>query len=161
MQQSNIILGLFVLLISYACDHGIAPEPEQTGIRGTIYYKNWPPPEQIVNLKLIVFKDFPPGDIVTEVLSGEAVVYPEDLETSLPVNVDSTRFLLELEAGIYDYIVVAQQYGWNLYSDWRAVGQYDTTVEDSLPTSISVIQDEVLTDLYIYVDFDSLPIQPF
>jgi len=160
MKNINIVFGILLLHL-YACDHGIGPKEKQTGISGTIYYKNWPPVVQIVNLKLIVFKDFPPESIISEVLSGKAIVYPEDLPTSLPVSVDSTKFLIEIDPGTYDYIVIAQQYGFDVYSNWRAVGQYDMTPADSLPTVINVIQDELLQGLNVYVDFDSLPIQPF
>jgi hypothetical protein len=159
MKITKILFG--ILLLFYACDHGIGPKEKQTGISGTIYYKNWPPVVELINLKLIVFKNFPPGNIINEVLSGEAIVYPEDLSTSLPINVDSTEFILEMDSGTYEYIVVAQQYGLDVYSNWRAVGHYDLTPLDSLPTEINVIEDELLQNLYIYVDFDSLPIQPF
>ena len=161
MKNKKIICVIFLLVILFACDHGIAPEPTRTGISGNIYYKNWPPLEQIVILKLIVFKDFPPENIIDEVIGGRAIIYPEDLATSLPLDVDSTFFLIEVETGTYEYVVVAQQYGPNLYNDWRAVGQYDTTPQDSLPTNLTVIQDKMLNDINVNVDFDSLPIQPF
>jgi len=159
MKNKKIIYAFFLLVILYACDHGIAPKPTQTGISGTIYYKNWPPLEQILMLKLVVFREFPPENIVDEVTSGRAIFYPEDLTTSLILDVDSTFFLVEMDTGTYQYVVVAQQYG--SLTQWRVVGQYDTTPSDPLPTSITVYQDEILSDINIYVDFDSIPIQPF
>lgn len=153
----------------FACDHGIDPgEPEDnstptnpTGIEGKIYYQNWPPLDSLYNLKLVVFKNYPPGDIVGEVTGGSAIAYPEVLDENLPYNVDSTNYTLELSSGIYEYIAVAQQYGPYLFLDWRAVGQYDTTLQDSIPTAITVIDDSMLSKINIYVDFDSLPGQPF
>ena len=159
MKNKKIIYTFFLLVILYACDHGIAPKPTQTGISGTIYYKNWPPLEQILMLKLVVFREYPPENIVEEVTSGRAIFYPEDLTTSLPLDVDSTFFFVEMDTGNYEYIVVAQQYG--TLTQWLAVGQYDTTPSDPMPTGITVYQDEILSDINIYVDFDSLPIQPF
>lgn len=161
MKNQKIIFTIFLLVILLACDHGIAPKPAQTGISGTIYYKNWPPLEQILLLKLIIFEDFPPENIIDEVIGGRAIIYPENLPTSLLLDVDSSFFLIEMDTGTYDYVVVAQQYGPDLYNNWRAVGQYDTTPQDSIPTRLTVNQDEMLNNINIYVDFDSLPIQPF
>lgn len=105
-----------------------------------------------------MFRNFPPGNILEEVLTGSAVFSPPDLDTSLPIWVDSTAYSIELDPGEYEYIVVAQQFG-ELY-DWRAVGQYDTTPEDSLPTPVTVPANTFLEQIDIQVDFDNLPIQP-
>jgi len=149
---------LFIILLLFACNHGLSPTgPESiskdNGISGTIFYQNWPPADSIKNLKLVVFKEFPPDDILSE-----AVYYPPGFSESLPQFVDSTDYFMALEPGVYEYIVVAQQYGGFL--DWRAVGQYDTTRQDSLPTSVTILPGSVLPDINIYVDFENLPIQP-
>jgi hypothetical protein len=159
-----LIPVLFVLSVTLIrCDHGIAPPTEEqadTGvITGTITYQNWPDLATVKNLKIVVFKSFPPGDILEEVVSGSATVYPPELNNSLPKGVDSTTYMFELDAGIYDYVVVAQQYG-GLY-DWRAVGQYDITPQDSLPSAIRIYPNTTLNEINIRVDFDHLPIQPF
>ena len=170
----NVIV--FILFLLFSCDHGLDPEtPEQdgpnpiikTGLSGTIFYQNWPSPDSLsvqdslYRLKLVVFKDYPPGDIVSQVTSGEAVAYPSDLDENLPFYEDSTEFLIEIEPGIYKYISVAQQYGPFLFLNWRSVGQYDTTINDTIPTSVEVFTDSLIKGINIYVDFDSLPGQPF
>ncbi|MFC2088585.1 hypothetical protein ACFLSX_03210 [Calditrichota bacterium] len=160
---------LLIIFILVACDHGIDPgEPESTsttanptGIRGKIFYQNWPPLDSLYNLKLVIFKNYPPGDIVGEVTGGNAIAYPEVLDENLPYFQDSTGYTIELAAGTYEYIAVAQQYGPGLFFDWQAVGQYDTTLQDTIPTAITVIQDSMFSNINIHVDFDSLPGQPF
>ena len=62
---------------------------------------------------------------------------------------------------VYEYIVVAQQFGPAVFFDWRVVGQYDTTLTDTIPTSVEVFTDSVIKGINIYVDFDSLPGQRF
>jgi hypothetical protein len=42
-----------------------------------------------------------------------------------------------------------------------AAGQYDTLLTDDLPTPITVQAGEILENINIRVDFDSLPPQPF
>ena len=156
---------LLVIVFLIACNHGIAPtdapdEPQNPGgISGQIYYQNWPPAEEVKNLKVIVFVEYPPDDIFNEVQSGRAIVYPSELSVSLPQFVDSSYYEVQLEPGIYEYVVVAQQYGGLL--DWRAVGHYTTTNSDSVPSPVVVLSDSILPDIDIYVDFNNLPIQPF
>jgi hypothetical protein len=158
-------IGITILLILYACNHGIAPtgvpdKPQNPGgISGKIYYQNWPPGDEIKNLKVIVFLEFPPDDIFSEVQSGRAIVHPPELSESLPQFVESSYYEIQLDPGIYEYVVIAQQYGGLL--DWRAVGQYSTIQSDSIPSPVTILSDSILQDIDIYVDFDNLPIQPF
>ena len=134
---------------------------------GSISYLNWPPPDSpppdsLIDLRLVVFKNYPPDSILLEVLTGNAIVYPALAATSgLPMYVSMTAFEIELDPGTYDYVVVAQRFGPNVTADWRAVGQYDTMLSDSLPTAISIIQGKLLKEINIVVDFNHLPPQPF
>ncbi|MBN2424555.1 MAG: hypothetical protein JXR46_14045 [Calditrichaceae bacterium] len=156
------ISGIFLLSLFFiSCNKGLEPPHNLTGISGTIHFTNWNSAGTIHNLKLVVFRTFPPEDIVSEVMSGEAQAYPPDLTQSLPVDVDSVAFTMELGSGYYAYITVAQQYGSNVYEDWRAVGQYDTTAEDNLPTGVQVNEGSILEGINIYVDFENPPPQPF
>jgi len=82
-------------------------------------------------------------------------------EERLPFLVDTTIYIMELDPGYYEYVAIAQQYGPNIFEDWLAAGQYDTIFSDELPTPITVISGELLEDINIHVNFDSLPPQPF
>ena len=167
MRVINFILSSCIVVCFFclnSCDHGIEPPKENrliTGIEGTIFYSNWPPQDSVILLKLVIFKDFPPVDILSEVINGNAIVYPELLAETIPFGQDSFSFQVQLETGTYGYIAVAQQYGPDVFNDWRAVGQYDITPADSLPSSITVTQDSLLRNIDIFVDFNNLPIQPF
>ena len=90
---NNINVIIFVLFLLFSCDHGINPtqtqkdnETKSTGISGTIFYQNWPPPDSLLDLRLVIFKNYPPVDIVGEVLSGEAIAYPEISQGSTCTN---------------------------------------------------------------------------
>jgi hypothetical protein len=147
------------------CDHGLEPaeENERTAISGTITYQNWPPADSLKDLRLVVFKQYPPTDILMTVLSGQAVVYPPIGSSGLPMNVDSYDYTMDIPAGVYEYTAVAQQYGDSIETDWRAVGQYDTTGTglDTIPTTLNVIENQILGNINITVDFHNLPYQPF
>ena len=161
---TGLILATMIFLF---CDKGASPTdnnqtPQVSGVSGTVYYKNWPSPDSLKNIRLIVFKNYPPTNIVSEILSGQAVVYPALGDTvGLPFNVDSTNYEFELDPGTYAYFVVGWQYGANLYNDWLAAGEYDTSPGDTLPTPLVISKNQILKNIYIQVNFDSLPYQPF
>ncbi|MCB0281818.1 MAG: hypothetical protein KDF60_04495 [Calditrichaeota bacterium] len=158
------ILFVLVLFFLITCDHGIAPDNESssiTGISGSVYFRNWPPADSIKLLKMVVFYNFPPKDILSEVLNDSAFAYPTALTESLPYGIDSLHYEMELKAGRYGYIVIAQQYGDDIFNDWRAVGQHDKTPADSLPTAVFVEKGILKTNIDIIVDFNQLPVQPF
>jgi len=159
---------LFAILLSNffaGCDHGLAPPDKniRTAISGLITYQNWPSPDSLKDLRLIVFQKYPPGDIIFEITSGRAHVYPALGAAGLEFYVESSKYIFDLSPGTYQYVVVAQQYGDNLYSDWRAVGQYDTTgvANDSIPTSVDIFENVILENINISVDFNNPPVQPF
>ena len=106
-------------------------------------------------------RTFPPENIVNDILGGNASTYPPALSEGLPINVDSTHYEVELENTTYAYITVAQQYGPDVFSQWRSVGQYNITAGDSLPTAVTVIKDSILQNIDIFVDFNNLPVQFF
>lgn len=164
MSRTNveIYIPLFLMFLITACDHGLSPVEKEdpimiSGISGQINYINWP--DTVINLKIIVFKEFPPQNILVEIQTGKAVAYPAEFSESLPRYVSESGYSIQLDPGEYGYVVVAEQYG-GLF-DWRAIGQYDTAPNDSLPTPITVLPDSFLADINIFVDFDNLPIQPF
>ena len=165
--KNFIFTGLFVLVLFFsACDHGLAPSggkaPEKpTGISGVLYFKNWPPPDSVFNIKLVAFRNYPPENMMDEVVSGNAKTLPTDLTASLPFWIDSLEYQLELPPGIFAYIAVAHQFGDNIFEDWQAAGQYDLTPQDTLPTPVTVIADSIISGIDVYVDFDNLPSQPF
>ena len=157
----SLVLLLFLFL---TCDHGIEPGNESsslTGISGTVYFSNWPPADSIKLLKIVVFYNFPPKNILSEVINDSAFVYPPSLTESLPYGVDSLQYQLELNPGTYGYISIAQQYGPDVFNDWRAAGQYSVNRNDSLPVAVTIEQGKLLKDIDIFVDFINLPIQPF
>ena len=152
----------FVLLLSVsACDEGMKPAPF-TGFSGVIRYKNWPPADSLRDLRIVAFRNFPPGSIFEEVLNGRAVVYPGLLDTfALPLFVDSMKYEVTAPTGQFQYIAVAQQFGPNLFTDWRAVGQYDLDTNLTVPSPIEIFADRQTKGIDINVDFHKLPPQPF
>lgn len=160
-----IISSILFFLIQ--CEHGLSPSDAKqipkdvTGISGFILYKNWPSSDSLKNLRLVAFRNFPPQNILADVLAGQAIVYPPiDTSAHLLYNVPFEEYTMSLPPDTFKYVVVAQQYGDNIATDWRAVGQYDIDT-DSLPTAIIIGNGTFLESININVDFENPPIQPF
>lgn len=158
------LILILILIMSNGCNHGLQPvsnESELSNITGTITYTQWSSAGTIEDLRLIVFKNYPPENIQAEVLSGNAIVHPPIGEPGLPQQVDTTIYLFNIDPGMYEYIVVAQRYGPDAFNDWLAVGQYDTLSGDDFPTCVTIVAGKLLEEINIKVNFDSLPPQPF
>jgi hypothetical protein len=157
-------LALLLLFSFSSCDQGMKPPPPApfTGFSGVVRFRNWPPADSLRDLRIVAFRNFPPRSIFEEVLNGRAVVYPSLLDTfDLPLFVDTVRFLIPTPTGRFEYIAVAQQFGPNLFTDWRPVGQYDLDTNRAVPTPIDVIQDIETQHIDIDVDFRNPPPPPF
>jgi hypothetical protein len=136
--------------------------PTDGALSGIVTYRNWPPLDSLFDLRIVAFRDFPPGDILGAVLGGRAIVYPALGDTALvPFFVDSLAFRFSLPAGEYKYLAVVHQFGRNLFTDWRAVGQYDTDSDPLVPTPIVVPGGDTLRGVTIPVDFVNRPPPPF
>ena len=159
-----IYLLSFIACFS-ACNHGLQPTEgspdELTGISGIITYQHWALAEPLFDLRLVVFKNFPPDNILNEVLSGNAIVYPGLSEQGLPFPVDTIRYTVSLDPGIYEYVVVAWQFGPSVTSDWRAAGLFQISDSDRSPRPVVISEGSLLENIDIHVDFSDLPPQPF
>jgi hypothetical protein len=158
-----LIIVVFICFLE--CDKGLNPSDDEssfTGVRGIIFFQNWPPLDSLVDLRLVAFKNFPPANIFVEILSQEAYALPPiTVDTTwFPFYADQIDFDFELPPGKYGYLVVAHRYGPNILADWQAVGQYDTN-PDSLPSPFEVVEGELLDNIFISANFKNLPIQPF
>lgn len=153
-------------LLPVSCDQGLAPPapgvlPAGRGaVTGVVRYRNWPPRDSLLDLRIVLFRNYPPGNIVSEVTQGRAAVHPPLGDTALvPYFVDSLRYTLTAPSGVYQYVVVAQQFGPNLFTDWRLVGQYDLDSNFAVPSPVTVPDADTVRSVDINVDF-ARPPQP-
>ena len=150
---------LFVL-VQTGCDHGLAPVAAPPyGISGTIHFTNWPPADSIKDLRVVIFKSYPPQNIVTDVLNGKAR-YTDELLPYAASSINYTLTLPPLAPGTYEYLVVAQRYGTDVFNDWRVVGEYGFPADSLHPASIFIPGNEILHNINMNVDFQHLPPQP-
>ena len=156
------IINKILLLLSFfaviACQAGLEPIGSDKGIiKGKVYFHNdWLADSLVKDVRVVAFKNYPPADIITEVISGQAVFS----ETLVPLFSDSAAFSIEFDdvPVKINYIVVARQYG-SLF-EWDAIGVYSDDSIEFTPKSI-YIDKKSFHDIIINVDFNNPPPQPF
>jgi len=158
--KKYIIFIILVLPILHSCG-GLEPIPteQKTLIKGTITFvddkANWPPQDSIKSMKVIAFKNYPPTDLIGDIINGLAY-YTND---SLPLFQKSVNYQIEITnpPQTLKYIVVAYQYG-TLF-EWKAAGVYSLEGDPRKPTTIIAEKGKQYT-VPFNVDFKHLPPQP-
>jgi len=166
IRQSVWFQAICLCIFFLSCDEGLAPSPTPAhpfgAFSGTIQFVNWDSAGTVVDLRLVAFRTFPPNDILQEVIQGRAFVFPPlGAGQLVPVGTDSLNYTVMLSAGDYQYITVAQQFGPDVMTDWRPVGQYDLDSNLAVPSLITVVSGDTVIDVNIFVDFDNPPPPPF
>lgn len=170
LRSCRLWCGIMLMLtVLSSCDGGLDPiaaskaTDAKPSISGLITYKNgpsaWPPADSIKDIRVVAFTRYPPPDIIAEVL-GQKAFFTE----TMPVAVDSSSYRLELPSPMptsIAAIVVAQQYGNDITKDWRVIGIYSATGDNTQPTPLDLTSTTVWKNINITVDFSNLPPQPF
>ena len=162
--SQNAVVFVVCMLFFWCCEQGLSPETAVQqlppyGIKGVVYFKNWPPADSIRDLRLAALKNSPSSDVINEILQGRA----RYTETLVPYGADSIVYqliLTPLATGIFPYVAVAQQFGPNLQKDWRVVGVYYKGGDTTMPGAVDVPADSIVPMINISVDFLHLPPQP-
>jgi hypothetical protein len=152
-------------ILAAGCDKGLEPPaeiaPPPGVLSGMVRFLNWDSAGTVLDLRLVVFRNFPPGDIIHEVLEGRATVFPALGAGALADSgAASASYALNLPPGTYPYVAVAQQFGPDVMTDWRAVGQYDLDTNLAVPSSVTITSGTRLDSIDIVVDFANLPPPP-
>lgn len=160
---------ILLLLLLVSCDGGLDPltarqqAESKPAISGLITYRGgeaaWPPADSIKDIRVVAFTRYPPPDIIAEVLGQKAF-----FTVTMPVAVDSSSYKIELPSPpppAIAAIVVAQQYGDDITQDWRVIGIYSVTGDNTQPSALDLTTQTVWKNINITVDFSDLPPQPF
>jgi hypothetical protein len=156
------------LLLSIGCNTGLEPLNSPSGFRGVIRFKNWPRPDSVQNLQVVAFEAFPrdSSSILATLFAGRGAAFP-GLNARLPRFVDSAEFEFTTKNGInlqvanYEYVIVAQQYGPNVLSDWQPAGVYTTRPNSFDPAPLRILLHRIVPNIDIEVDFRNLPPKPW
>ena len=156
------------VLIQFGCDTGLTPLNEPSGFSGVLRFKNWPSPDKVLELRLVAFTTYPSDSsgILAALLTGRAVVYPQVGTTGFPKFLDSIQYTFttqgtSLQLVKYDYVVLAQRYGTNFFSDWQPAGVYATRPNSFDPAPVRVLLHHIVPNIDMQVDFANPPPKPW
>lgn len=146
-----LFLVTAALFMLSGCEGGLAPPMEEVKpvgvIEGTVIYSGQWPPENELRELVFVPLPFVPQQVSDIITNFASLRFSETLQFF----VEEDSFLVdEVENGLYVYNIIAQQFGGNIFTDWRPVGVFSEN--DGL---IEVFGDTVR--IHIHVDFDNLP----
>ena len=171
MKRSHFVvihISLF-LLVTFGCNTGLEPSNQPSGFRGVIRFRNWPAQDSVQNLQIVAFENLPTDSsniLLTVVLERRAAAFP-GLNARLPRFVDSVAFEFTTNNGIglkltnYEYIIVAQQYGPNVFTDWRPAGVFAVLPNSFDPKPLRVLLHRITPNVDIQVDFNNPPPRPW
>ena len=156
------------LALCAGCNEELTPVDSPSGFGGTIRFRHWPPADSIHDMRIVAFVAYPADSagILPTLLAGGGAVFPA-IGTKFPAMVDSLRYDFttasgtNLQVGTYAYVIVAQQYGPAVLSDWRPVGVYTASPGTFVPASLRVILHHVQEGIDMDVDFANLPPRPW
>ncbi len=161
MRIRSLLFAAVLGILLASCDHGLDPAlaDSDPGFGGTVRVDGaWPPEDSVRQLRVVAFRNYPPSDILAEVLGGTAVYSDE-----LPYGETEIVYTQQDESlnGAFQYVVVAQNYGDDLFADWQVVGVYTRSGNVEEPSPIDLGAGSYVGDVDISVDFYDLPPQPF
>ena len=169
--SSRWALAALLAVLLVGCEEGLRPDDSivlvpktpvdttkpLTGIAGTIVFRGArPPADSLLDLRVVAFyRKFPIDSIFNAILSGQGAY-----DTSgIALNVDTAKYVFTLKPHLYTYIVVAQQFSATPppVGNWRAVGVYAPSGNDSLPGAVNVPDSVLVKGIDITVDYDHPP----
>ncbi len=162
----NSITALYFAVLFAGCNRGLAPtQPSssvQMGFGGTVRFVSaWPPSDSVFDVRVVAFSNYPPSNILTEVSSGQAKVYPALGANKVPLFVDSLSYTFYLDsAATFRYVAVVIQDGSNYLQDWKVVGAYGYSHGAGQPDSVVVTPGSFVNGINIDVDFKNTPPNP-
>jgi|YNPMSStandDraft_1061717.scaffolds.fasta_scaffold20370_2 hypothetical protein len=166
LSKFNIVFIIYLSFSFFSCDDGLQPPTKilKPGIEGFVIFKGeWLP--EIKRAHVIMFKDS---------LRSAADFNAFNLayvSENIPLN--STRFIFSsasekallssISKGNYNYLAVAastkEEISLNR-NDWFVIGLYLQDNDSSKAGKITIPKDEIVENVIIICDFNSLPPQP-
>jgi hypothetical protein len=157
----RVVFVLFLLCMMNSCDGGLEPPPanQLATLSGVVHFsKPWPPKDSVNIIALVLVQD-PPPFTVASLLAGYG-------KTVLPITLNylssDTAFSYTVAPAIYHYLGVAQNYNGALTAidtAWKVVGFSHDALDSA--RSFNLVGGTNISGVDVYVNFDTLPRQPF
>jgi len=142
-----------------SCNAGLSPAAPDTmaTLSGTVHFpKRWPAKDSVNIIVLVLVKPSPPFSDTSLIAGLNTTVLPFTLNYLS----SDTAYQYIVPAGSYGYLGVAVNYDKNnILTAWHVVG-FAHDSRDSA-TVFNLVGGSVVRGVDVFVNFDSLPRQPF
>ncbi len=165
MRHTLPIFFAGILFLSACKEQGLDPnDAVEPGFGGTITVNGpIPPADSLFDLRIVAVPYYPIDTLVQplilKVVGGE-IPFSENYRPRIASGAVITYDLF-VRPKTYHYIAVVQQYGIDVFSQWRVVGVYGQMNTSQTPLSVTVGDGKFIRNINITVDFYRLPPQPF
>lgn len=164
--RSITLFSLLVFFILTGCDEqGLNPnDVSEPGFGGTIsFVSKLPPPDSLKDLRIVAVPYFPVDTLfqplIIKVIEG-VIPFSENMISKAD---SGTTFSYEMfvKPQTYYYLAVVQQYGIDVFSQWKVVGVFGYIPSQINSKTIVVPDGKFVHGVNFTVDFYQLPPQPF
>ncbi len=152
-------------LLFLGCGEGLNPDTVvDPGFGGTITFVSHPPPQDsIKDIRVVAVPYFPVdttfSDILFKVTQGIISYSPSQI--AIADSGKTMQYQLFVKPQTYFYIAIVQQFGADIYTQWRVVSIYGYSPHHPSPKSVKIENNTFINDVNFIVDFNHLPPQPF
>ncbi len=162
----SIVLVVAGMLCIAGCDEqGLNPhDVVEPGFGGTItYISKKPPADSIRDLRIVAVPYFPVDTLfqplILKVIEG-VIPFSDDLRQTVDSG-KTVHYDFFVKPKTYYYVAIVQQFGIDVFSQWKVVAVYSSTGNDSIPTPVIITDGVFKRNINFTVDFYNLPPQPF
>lgn len=160
------LLSIAVILFIGGCsEQGLNPnEIRDPGFSGTIsFVSSLPPADSLFDLRVVAVPYYPIDttfqSLILKIFEG-TIPFGENIRHQAEFG-KTIRYEMLVKIQTYYYVAVVQQYGPDVFSQWKVVGVYGLPNSNSVPKALTVQDGKMTANINIIVDFYHLPPQPF
>ena len=160
------LLSILTVLFGAGCsEHGLNPDTfKDPGFSGTISFEGAiPPADSLRDLRVVAVPYYPIDTvfqtIILKIIEG-TIPFGENISAKA-VSGTSVRYEMQVKPQTYPYVAVVQQFGADVFSQWKVVSVFGLNKTGTVPGSVLVEDGKVTQNINFTVDFYNLPPQPF
>lgn len=165
MRYITLLFILAILSVAGCSEQGLNPETfKDPGFTGSISFTGTiPPTDSLRDLRVVAVPYYPIDTVfqtlILKIIEG-TIPFGENI-SSLAVSGTIVRYELLVKPQRYPYVAVVQQFGPDVFSQWKVVAVYGLNNSNPVPGSVLVEDGRLTNNINFDVDFHQLPPQPF
>ena len=164
--RSITLLSLLGFILLTGCDEqGLNPnDVSEPGFGGSItFVSKLPPTDSLTDLRIVAVPYFPVDTLfqplIIKVIEG-IIPFGENIVSKADSGKTIT-YEMFVKPQTYYYLAIVQQYGIDVFSQWKVVGVFGYVPSQTQSKIITVPDGKFIRDVNFTVDFYQLPPQPF